>query len=297
MLPANTAPSFSFDESQDCFSETLLDDDMDRLFSDNASDGPTSDTASDCSSDDSSVGNVFELSDIDDYDYDLNDLEDAGDQENYKLLVDSFCQQTSVSEQSSSVSTDKECSSTVDNSPPLLLAANSEAVRENVPNVSQSQPTMPNVSQSQPTTPNASNWNSLSHPFRFVIVGNNIDKNIRPSYQHQDRSTQSLHYFHSYVALNRIDISGLSDSHPSPTIIPLDKILPDNSERQKLLGDFEVLIARCIFLVLYYYYVFINNRVLVQNMEEFKAQKHAVQWHIKSDYCTEMASKSKVVCA
>ena len=37
---------------------------MDRLFSDNASDGPTSDTASDCFSDDN-----------DDYDYDLKMLE------------------------------------------------------------------------------------------------------------------------------------------------------------------------------------------------------------------------------
>jgi len=57
-----------------------------------------------------------------------------------------------VHEQGSSVLKEKECCSTVHKSPPLLLAANSEAVSKN-PNVSQSHPTMPNVSQSQPTTP------------------------------------------------------------------------------------------------------------------------------------------------
>ena len=50
-----------------------------------------------------------------------------------------------------------------------------------------------------------------------------------------------------------------------------------------------------IFLVLYYYYVFINNRVLVQSMEEFKTQQYEVQWQIKSDH-SEMARKSEVVC-
>ena len=31
-------------------------------------------------------------------------------------------------------------------------------------------------------------------------------------------------------------------------------------------------------------------------MDEFKAQKCEVQWHVKSDYSEEMASKSRVVC-
>jgi len=76
----------------------------------------------------------------------------------------------------------------------------------------------------------------MSHRFGFVIVGDNIDKNRSPLYQRQDCSTFFLHYFHSYAALNRIDISGLSDNHPSPINIPLGKILPDNSACQNLLG-------------------------------------------------------------
>jgi len=260
----------------------ILDESSDRLFPDDASDGPTSDSASSCSNDDSSVGDASELSDIDDNDYDLNDLGEVGDE----FLVDFFAQQTSVPEQRNNIPIDKE-DSTVHASP-ILLASTNEAVGH----LNQNQPTM--SGQSQPTTPSTSS--SLSHPFGFVLVGDNIDKNIRPSYQRQDRSTQSLHYFHSYAALNRINISGLSDSRPSPTTISPDKILPDNSERQRLLGDFETLIARYLFLhCTLRLIMFSTLRVLVQNMEEFKTQQHEVQWHIKSDYCMEMASKSKVV--
>ena len=42
----------------------------------------------------------------------------------------------------------------------------------------------------------------------YVIVGDNTDKNVQPAFQRLDRSTQSLHYFHAYAVLNRIDISG-----------------------------------------------------------------------------------------
>ena len=34
------------------------------------------------------------------------------------------------------------------------------------------------------------------------IVGDNIDKNVRWSYERQDRTTNSLHYFHSYAVQN-----------------------------------------------------------------------------------------------
>ena len=33
----------------------------------------------------------------------------------------------------------------------------------------------------------------------YVAVSDNVDKNIHPSYQRQDRTTLSLHYFNSYA--------------------------------------------------------------------------------------------------
>ena len=51
--------------------------------------------------------------------------------------------------------------------------------------------------------------------YGFAIVGYNIDKNVRPSYQREDRKTQSLHYFHSYAVKDRVDISSLPYSPSS----------------------------------------------------------------------------------
>ncbi|XP_065908049.1 uncharacterized protein [Dysidea avara] len=154
----------------------------------------------------------------------------------------------------------EQCSA-VQNSSPLLVAASNQVINN------------------QTHTTQSASLNVSNNCSGYVIVGDNIDKNIRPSYQRQDRTTQSLHYFHSYAVLNRLDTSGLSDNRPSHITISPEKIIPDFSERQKLLGDFETLVTR----------------ILVEHMDEFKAQKCEVQWHVKSDYSEEMASKSRVV--
>jgi len=77
----------------------------------------------------------------------------------------------------------------------------------------------------------------------FTIVGDNIDKNFRPSYQRQDRQTKSVHYFHSYAVKNRVDVSALSDARP-PAVLSADVILPTQSDVDKLLSDFEILTSR-----------------------------------------------------
>ena len=62
-------------------------------------------------------------------------------------------------------------------------------------------------------------------PCGLVIVGDNIDKNFRLSYQRQDRQTKSLHYFHAYAVKNRVDVSSLSDTRPTAVITP-ENFLP-----------------------------------------------------------------------
>ena len=41
-----------------------------------------------------------------------------------------------------------------------------------------------------------SNWTG------FKIVGDNLDKNIHPSFSRSDNATRSLHYFHYYAVLD-----------------------------------------------------------------------------------------------
>ena len=56
--------------------------------------------------------------------------------------------------------------------------------------------------------PQASTW------MGFRIIGDNIDKNIKPRYYRSNKQVCSLHYYHSYALKDRIDLSAMSDSQP-----------------------------------------------------------------------------------
>lgn len=77
----------------------------------------------------------------------------------------------------------------------------------------------------------------------FVLVTDNVDKNIRPSYQRQSRQTQSLHYCHSCAIKNRVSITGLSDRCGSAEI-SVETFLPTEDDLSQLLSDFEILVSR-----------------------------------------------------
>jgi len=133
----------------------------------------------------------------------------------------------------------------------------------------------------------------------YVIVGDNIDKNVRPSYQRHDRTTRSLHYFHSYALMNRVNTTQLSDDRPSSIDISPDNFLPSSVDAEKLLSEFEVLVARYCMVILLSVTLILNInlcRILVQSMDQFKDQQSLVTWHIPSAYSKEMSCKSEVVC-
>lgn len=81
----------------------------------------------------------------------------------------------------------------------------------------------------------------------YKIVGDNIDKNIRPRYQTMERQTKSVHYFHSYAVMDRVPSLYLSDAPPAlPTNkrVDLDRIMPSESCNRKLSVTFATLISR-----------------------------------------------------
>lgn len=51
----------------------------------------------------------------------------------------------------------------------------------------------------------------LASWYGFKIVGDNIDKNFRRTFQRVDYQTVSQHYFHSFAMKDRIDLSHFSD--------------------------------------------------------------------------------------
>jgi len=83
--------------------------------------------------------------------------------------------------------------------------------------------------------------------FGHVLVMDNIDMNVRRSFQRSDRTTKSYHFCHAYALQNRINTSTLSDGLPSGTL-SIEAILPSNNDLLKIMEDFAVLISRFVFI-------------------------------------------------
>ena len=79
----------------------------------------------------------------------------------------------------------------------------------------------------------------------YVMVIDNIDMNIRRSFQRVDRTTQSYHYCHGYAVRNRVNSTPLAD-HPPSGYLSVEKVLPNEVDLQSILDDFKVLISRYV---------------------------------------------------
>ena len=67
--------------------------------------------------------------------------------------------------------------------------------------------------------------NSASRlPYVYIIVGDNIDKRVNPRTMRIDNQVRSLHYFHAFAALSRVDTLHLDDTRPLGEIkdLPVD---------------------------------------------------------------------------
>lgn len=115
----------------------------------------------------------------------------------------------------------------------------------------------------------------------FKITGDNIDKNVRPRHQTLQRRTNSLHYFHSYAVMDRVDLSNVSDEHPTVDVlsIGMETILPSSDDYQKLLSNLATLVGR----------------VLKKYIPALSKMNHLVVEHIPHLRSKEMAARSKVV--
>lgn len=121
----------------------------------------------------------------------------------------------------------------------------------------------------------SSNWTG------FKIVGDNIDKTIKPRYMRFDRQTQSLHYFHSYAIKDRINLSDKSDVLPDPPTNPnLLSLLPNSDDISEMKRLFGIHVSR----------------IMVENFSFMKTGfVDAVEWHIQHKFYDEMSEKSDTV--
>lgn len=96
-------------------------------------------------------------------------------------------------------------------------------------------------------TPTASNTEAQNVPIwqGFKLVGDNLDKTVRRRHQTHDAQTVSMHYFHYYGIMDRIDLSKLSDKAPEkPTEIDGNLLLPKLAGIEEINRDFCTNVAR-----------------------------------------------------
>ena len=94
----------------------------------------------------------------------------------------------------------------------------------------------PSTSQSTLAQP-ADSWNG------FVIVADNIDKNVRASFQRVDYTTKSIHHVNTYAVKDCINLAHLSDL-PPPQQLDVQSLLPSDEDHPVIQNEFEVLVFR-----------------------------------------------------
>lgn len=114
----------------------------------------------------------------------------------------------------------------------------------------------------------------------YKLVGDNIDKNVRPREMRSDNQTRSLHYFHTYALRDRLDLSDVSNKAPATDIahMQVEALLPSASDKATMIKHFSILIAR----------------VLSKYIPYFEKLK-CLERHIRHEFSNQMSKKSEVV--
>lgn len=118
----------------------------------------------------------------------------------------------------------------------------------------------------------------------YSIVGDNIDKSIKPRYQRIGTGNRQLHYFHFFAASDRVGVNELTTPPMPPTITPemcASSLLPSPTDDRAIHQNITTLVSR----------------ILATHLETlgFDCTRLA-EWHIHHEYEEEMAKKSEVVC-
>ena len=108
---------------------------------------------------------------------------------------------------------------------------------------SQSEPLIQQSASATPCQP-PSRWSG------FKIVGDNLDKSIKPSHMRSDCQAKSLHYFNSIAVKDHVDLSHLYDippSGPAPSLKSmLQNLLPSTADNHILRDNFAIHISRIL---------------------------------------------------
>ena len=128
--------------------------------------------------------------------------------------------------------------------------------------------------------------NGPHFPYGYIVVGDNIDKRIVPRNMRVEHQVQSLHYFHAYAALNRVETLHLDDCKQIGDIkdLPLSTFLLSPEDCSTLRDNYVILVSR----------------ILVRHLTALQPFMKCVPQHIQHANSAVMSLKStvvKTVCA
>ena len=128
------------------------------------------------------------------------------------------------------------------------LASSPQVLPGTEPNISNTAE-MLSSSDTSPTiqTTDLENTTQACYP-HYIIVGDNIDKNVSPRDMRVDNQTTSFHYFHSYAAHDRVDLRAYNNKLPDIDVesLPLTVFLPSLNDCKKLCDDYIILASRVL---------------------------------------------------
>lgn len=115
----------------------------------------------------------------------------------------------------------------------------------------------------------------------YRIVGDNIDKNVKPRNMTSEHQTRSLHYFHAYAVRDRTDLSNYSSEPPVVDLgeINYEALLPSEDDAAVLRTNYATLIGR----------------ILCKHMPFFAMFATGLGHHIQHIFYENMCIKSEVV--
>lgn len=80
--------------------------------------------------------------------------------------------------------------------------------------------------------------------FGYKFVGDNIDKNVKPSLQWHELQGQSLHHFHGYAVQDRMELLRLSSKRLLPSTPDPCVFIPSPSDLSSLRHELGILVSR-----------------------------------------------------
>ena len=113
----------------------------------------------------------------------------------------------------------------------------------------------------------------------YKMVGDNLDKNVKPRDMRVGNQVRSYHFFHTYAVKDRIDLSNVREEIKVPEVVDLKTLLPSSNDKKEILAN----------------YGFLFSRTLRENMPYFKKLCKGMKCHITHEYSSEMAQKSEIV--